>query len=147
MRLQHHATISAVVSGGLYAAFKSPELAAASFVSGVFMDLDHLCDYVREYGWRIDVKEFFRVCHGHQFQQAVLVLHGWEWLAVWAWLAWACAWSPWLLGILIGFCHHLVCDQLANGVSRWGYFLLWRMKKRFSFAATFPKDKHPHARD
>jgi len=145
MRLQHHAAVSVVVSGGLYAVFKSPGLALASFASGVFIDLDHFHDYLREYGWPIDLKEFFHVCHNRHFEQGVLVLHGWEWLALWAWLAWAMAWNPWLVGLLIGFGHHLVLDQFTNGVSQWGYFLLWRMKNGFAFDATFPADKRPKA--
>lgn len=138
MTLKHHTAASVAISGALYAVSKSWELALTSLLSGIFIDLDHLYDYLREYGWPIDVPELFRVCHAKQFQYAVLLLHGWEWVALWSVLAAVCNWHPLQLGLLIGWGHHLLFDQFANGVSPWGYFFLWRLKNRFVFELTFP---------
>ncbi len=138
MRLPQHALASAVVSGGLYAATRSPALAASSFLAGIFIDLDHVFDYVREYGIRPNVKEFFEVCHTGRFRRVVLPLHAWEWIPLLAALAWANQWNPWLLGLCIGFAQHLACDQIANPVSRWGYFFAWRLKSGFRLRSTFP---------
>lgn len=141
MKLPHHVAASAVVSGALYAAFRSPGLTIASFLSGVFIDLDHLLDYAREHGITLDPAHFFDACHERQFERAVLVLHGWEWLAVLGVAAWLTAWNPWVLGALVGVAQHLALDQLHNRASRWGYSLVWRWKNGFLFERTFP-DKH-----
>jgi len=141
MKLPQHAAASLAVSAALYAAVRSPALAVSSFAAGVLVDLDHIHDYLREYGPSIDLAEFFRVCHGRQFEKGVLVLHGWEWLVVLAAGAWLMQWNPWLLGALVGLGHHLVLDQMTNGVSRWGYSLLWRWRHQFAFDRTFPRHK------
>ena len=141
MKLHQHAAASAAISAVLYGVFRSWGMAAACLLSGVFIDLDHILDYLREHGRPFDVKEFFHVCHERKFSQGVLVLHGWEWAAAGAALAWAYHWEPWLAGLAIGLGQHLVLDQLANGVSPWGYFFLWRFKNGFAFEPTFPAAK------
>ena len=144
MTLKHHTTASVVISGTLYAVSKSWELALTSLLSGIFIDLDHLYDYLREYGWPIDVPELFRVCRDKHFHYAVVFLHGWEYVAVWGVLAAAHNWHPLLLGLAIGWGHHLSFDQCTNGVCRWGYFFWWRLRNRFVFDVTFPTRDDDH---
>jgi len=139
MTLKQHTAASVAVSGALYAASNSWELALACLLSGIFIDLDHLYDYLREYGWPIDVPELFHVCHTQQFNHAVLFFHGWEWLPFWGTVAAIVNWHPLPLGLLAGWGLHLLLDQSSNGPSSWGYFFLWRLRNGFVFSLTFPR--------
>lgn len=139
MKLKYHTAISIILSGILYAIFKSWGLAIASFISGIFIDLDHIIDYLHEYGLPLNVREFSRVCYEKQFRQVFLILHGWEWLVLWGVAAGMTDWNPWVTGILIGYWQHLVFDQLGNKSSMWGYSLLLRWKNGFDLEAAFPK--------
>lgn len=119
--------------------FKSWGLAAASFITGIFIDLDHIADVVREHGWSTKIKEFFHICHNAQFDRIVLFFHGWEWLLLWSIAAWLTDWNPWVTGAVIGIAHHLVLDTFHNTYSLHSYSLIWRWKKDFDFDTVFPK--------
>lgn len=142
MKPAYHATVSAILSGILYSVFRSWGLAIASFVSGILIDLDHIIDYVIEYGLSFDIKKFFRVCYKIQFRRLHLILHGWEWLIFWAVIAKLTDWNPWITGLLVGHSQHIVFDQIANKSSFGGYSLLWRWINRFDLKAVFPWKNH-----
>ena len=139
MKLPQHAAASAVISGALHLAFRSGELTLSSFAAGVFIDLDHVLDFFREHGVSADVPKFFHACHGRHFERAVLFLHAWELLPVLGVVAWQMGWNAWALGALIGMGHHLMLDQFSNGVSPFGYSLIWRIRQGFLFEAIFPE--------
>ena len=132
MKPAAHLAISAVVSASIYLSIKSVSVAGASFIGGFLLDVDHFLDYIREYGFRADSKEFFRVFYETRFNKLVLFLHAWEWAIGLFFLAWFFSWNELILGSFIGVFHHLVVDQLANGATVWGYFFIYRAAKRFS---------------
>jgi hypothetical protein len=132
MTLIHHTALSVIISGILYAIFKSWSLAVSCLISGIFIDIDHFIDYIREYGWQIKIKKFFYVFENKQFNQLLLILHGWEWLLLGIVVAWVSDWNPWITGALIGFTQHILFDQLSNSCSFKDYFLLWRWKNKFN---------------
>jgi hypothetical protein len=140
MKLHHHTAFSAVISGILYIIFKSWGLATACFISGIFIDLDHIVDYTREHGRPFNIKNFFRVNNNAQYNKILLLWHGWEWLILWGMAAWLTDWNPWIIGILIGFSQHLVLDNINSG-SRWSYSLFWRWRQGFDFDRIFPRMK------
>ena len=45
MKTLVHVSTSAMLSGTVYAATYSPDIAIACFLSGILLDLDHLLDY------------------------------------------------------------------------------------------------------
>ena len=130
-----HVTASAVVSATLYGATKSVPLAVVSFLTGFLMDIDHVFDYLREYGMQPDPKKFFRVFYENRFEKVVLAFHGWEWIAVLVVCSWAAGWNELLLGIATGALHHLILDQLGNNATGPGYFFVYRAAKRFALRA------------
>jgi hypothetical protein len=138
MSLQHHAAISIILSGVLYALFKSWGIAIASLLGGILIDLDHIIDYVREYGIPIDLKKFFHTFYETKYRTLLLILHGWEWLIFLAVAAYLTDWNHWILGFLIGYGHHLVLDQLNNDVHVWTYSVVWRWKNGFNAKTAFP---------
>lgn len=147
MKLHHHTAFSVVISAILYLIFKSWGLAAASLISGIFIDLDHLIDYVRETGWSFKIKSFFQCCHKCQFKQILLIWHGWEWVVLLGISAWLTDWNPWITGTFIGFGQHIVLDTFYNAPNALSYSLIWRWKKDFEFDVIFPnlkKHKYKH---
>lgn len=145
MTTNQHILLSGIVSGALYAVFRSLELAVVSFVWGVALDIDHVLDYLREYGARLDTTLFFDSFAQTRYNRTVLFFHGWEWLAVWGALALISNWSGWAVGLTVATAHHLVADQAANSPSRWGYSLLWRARHGFLAIKSFPHTAQPPA--
>lgn len=132
MKFSHHIAVSTAVSGILYLLFKSWGLAVASFVSGVFIDLDHLIDYFIEYGFSLNVKNFFHCVYEEKIQRLFQIFHGWEWIVILLSIAWITDWNQWITGFLIGYVLHMVLDACCN--TNWplsAYSLLWRWERRF----------------
>jgi hypothetical protein len=141
MRMEQHAAVSAACAAGLYAIFRSWQMALSAFGAGVLIDLDHLLDVAREYGIHVPLRRFFEICHERQLKSVVLILHGWEWVALCAVGAWASGWNHWATGVFAGFALHMLLDQISNGPERWGYLFLWRWRIGFDHRRAFPLHK------
>ena len=132
MKFSHHIAVSSFVSGILYVFFKSWSLTIASFLSGILLDLDHYIDYVFECGSPFQVKRFFHYIYEEKLEKIYLILHGWEWSVILLLTGWMMDWNHWIVGITIGYGHHMVFDAIFN--RHWpvlGYSLLWRWKRDF----------------
>jgi len=138
MKVQHHIGLSLSVAVGVYALYRSAAMAIASFLSGVLVDFDHVFDYVREYGFRTDVRFFFHAFHETLFRRIVIFLHAWEWLILLAVLPALSLGSDITTGIFIGMGQHLIADQCTNPVCKWGQFILYRAWHRFHTPKIFP---------
>ena len=140
MRLHHHTVFSVAIAGVLYTIFKSSGLAIACLISGIFIDLDHIPDYIREHGSPFKIRNFFQVCYKCRFNRIILFLHGWEWLLLSCIVAWLTNWNPWTTGLFIGLSQHMILDAIYNSPGVWTYSLLWRWKNSFDFETTFGKN-------
>ncbi len=132
MKFSHHIAVSTIISSILYVLFKSWSLTIASFLSGVFLDLDHYIDYVFECGSPFNMRKFFHCIYEEKLKKIYLILHSWEWSIVLIIMGWMLDWNHWVVGVMIGYGHHMVLDALFN--THWpilGYSLLWRGKKNF----------------
>jgi len=138
MKVQHHTGISLVIAAGLFAAFRSLSLSLAALLTGIFIDIDHTFDYLREYGFRPNIKFFFHVFDDTLFKRVVLIFHGWEWAILLAVLSMTSKHDPIISGIAIGLWSHLLCDQFTNGASIWGYSLIFRLSRKFEALKIFP---------
>ena len=134
-----HLAASAVVSTSVYLFTKSIVVTGVSFFCGFLLDIDHFLDYVREYGFRVNVKEFSCVFYETRFKKLFLIFHAWEWMAGLLIFAWFSGWNGIFLGLFIGTFHHLVLDQFGNGVTPQGYFFVYRVAKRFSMEDVVPE--------
>lgn len=141
MKLQHHIAVSTIISGILYAIFKSWGLTIASFISGIFIDLDHIIDYLIERGLCFNAKEFIDFFYEEKHQKITLIFHGWELLILWAVAAKLTDFNPWVTGALIGYGQHIVSDYFFSKASLWSYFLIWRWKNRFNSEVIFPRNR------
>lgn len=144
MRVQYHTALSTIVSAGLFAFFRSWPLTVASFLTGVLVDIDHVIDYVFRHGVQFNVKRFFRTSYERQYVHAVLIFHGWEWLGVLGFLAILSNADLWVIGLLVGYSHHLVLDQIGNRPHALGYSVMWRIRHGFLFDAVFPLRNWPY---
>jgi hypothetical protein len=141
MRLEHHIAFSAAFSGILYAVFRSWEMSLSSLLAGVLMDVDHLLDYLLEYGKPFNVRKFFRASYEGEYLRYFLLLHVWEWLPLFAVCAWWSGWNSWITGFCLGWVQHMVLDQTFNRGKLWAYFLIGRWKHKSDYRLAFPKDK------
>ncbi len=139
MKLPYHIAASTAISGIIYLMSNSLALSASSFITGIFIDLDHIFDVMREHGNTVTIKGFFRICHTAQFERIFLLCHGWEWLFLGTAITWYFNWNHWLVGALIGFTHHMVLDTIHNSSNLRTYSLLYRWKHGFHFDTVFTK--------
>jgi len=141
MKLEHHIAVSTVISGILFAIFKSFGLSAASFFVGIFIDLDHIVDYFFETGLGFNKKEFFSFFYEEKHKKIVLIFHGWEFLIILGAAAKLTDLNHWITGMLIGYGQHMLFDFYYNKTPFRSYSLIWRCKNRFNSEVIFPRDR------
>lgn len=140
MKPGYHAASSALVAGILYLLFKSWSMALACFLSGIFIDIDHIYDYIKQFGFPFKVKDFVNTVYNNGISRLTFVFHSWEILLLLGIIAWFTNWNTWLAGTFIGFSLHIVLDKLNNGERLRTYSFIWRWGKQFKFEDTFPND-------
>ena len=138
MRLEHHVILSVTFAGILLAIFRSWEMAVASLLPGIFLDVDHVPDFLAQSREGFTPRRLFKAAYERTFPKAYVVLHGWEWVFLCGLLAWWTGANPWLFGFYLGWAQHMIADQLMNDAHWWSYFLLGRLLHRFDHMATFP---------
>jgi hypothetical protein len=112
--------------------FRSLTATAACFLTGVFLDLDHLIDYAINYGRRIRIKHLFQAFEYEAFENIFIFLHSWEFVAIYLVLLWLIDWKPVMLGAVIGIFVHLLLDHFFNHHSPLAYFISYRLFHGFS---------------
>ncbi len=132
MKLEQHIAISTAVSAVFLMITKSLEGTIACFLVGIFIDLDHIFDYLFNHGVKIDLKHFFHTFKLEVLDNIFVFLHSWEIMIVCLVVAWLTDWKPVIVGIFVGGCIHLFLDHLWNGHSPLAYWLSYRIKNRFA---------------
>lgn len=127
-----HLLASAAVSASIYYTTRSLVFAGVAFFAGFLIDVDHLIDFIREYGVKSDLRKFFNVFNETRFNKLFLWFHAWEWLIVLFALSFVFEGNMILLGLFTGILHHLILDQCCNGVTPLGYSILYRALHQFS---------------
>lgn len=124
---------SFIISAAVYAYFRSFTCWAVSFLSGIFIDVDHILDYYLNYGWPFNVKNFRRFCNEVKFNRLTLFFHSYEVIAL-LWISiFAFSLGNVWIALAIGLTQHLVFDVLTNRdkLKKRSYFLVFRMLNRF----------------
>jgi hypothetical protein len=116
-------------------------LSIAAFISGIFIDLDHLIDYVIEHGLHFNIKEFFPFFYEEKHSKITLLFHGWEFLIIFATVAWFTDFNPVVTGVLIGYGHHIILDYVYSRTAFLSYSLIWRWKIKFDSKRVFPRNR------
>ena len=138
MKPPYHVASSALVAGILYFLFKSWSMSLSCFLSGIFIDIDHIYDYLREYGFPFRVKDFIHAIYNAKLTRMTLFLHSWEVMLLLSIITWFTNWNPLMAGILIGFGHHMILDKLYTGVPLRRYSFIYRWKRDFHLESLFP---------
>jgi len=137
MRPSAHVAASAVISGVAYAATRSPVLSASALLSGIFLDVDHLVDFLLLSGEKLTITNAYSWHEEMRWNKIYLVLHSVEIVALVCLLA---AWrrDALLAGLALGAGTHLALDQIFNPrlrpdcrMSAWFYFLAYRCRVGF----------------
>jgi hypothetical protein len=136
MQLKQHIIASAAISAGIYAATKSADMAISSYITGVFIDIDHLIDYWRDRPFNFNLPKFFSTCKDCDLTKTSLALHSFELLMLTVAAAFLTR-SVLLAGIAFGLCQHLALDQLTNKVYPKSYFFIYRWRHGFKSGSVF----------
>lgn len=132
MRTMGHIITSAGVGLATYHRYKSPGAAIASFMAGWLIDLDHVIDYVKAHGWKLNWSHVNEAKHEHYSGKLYLLLHSYELVALFFLLFRNPAKHPYRVGITLSLLTHLLLDQKCNPSRKAGtYFLAHRIRKRF----------------
>jgi len=132
MKPIYHIAISSCVSVLVWLIFRSFSATAACFVTGIFLDIDHLIDYAVNYGLRFRGRHFFKAFEYEAFENIFLFLHSWEFVAIYLALLWIINWKPVAIGAGIGIIVHLLVDHFFNDHSKLAYFFSYRLLHGFS---------------
>jgi hypothetical protein len=127
-----HVIISAVLGFGVYKYTGSTPAGLSTFLSGVFIDLDHHIDYWIANGKiPLSYKKLFNFFEHGTYTKVFIIFHSWELLAIlWGAIMLFHLGSLWL-GVAIGISVHMLCDQIANPLKPLGYFMVYRIKHKF----------------
>ncbi len=140
LKIQHHTVISVGIAALFYGLLHSWSAVAGVLVGGILVDLDHLLDYVLEFGFRLDADLFFRSFAEDKYKKIFILLHAWELTLALIVVARLCDWNGLLVGAAVGHGCHMALDQMYNKPVALGYSLVYRMAKRFETRVIFPPD-------
>ena len=137
MKLHNHILASTTVGGISYYIFGSWQISVTVFLSGIFIDLDHILDYfLYEKKIKLDIKDFFYKCEALILNKVYLLLHSYELIIILAILAYFTN-DYIVLGLLIGFGTHIMLDLAANKVHFLGYSFIFRLINKFNSKKIF----------
>ncbi|MFP4466499.1 MAG: hypothetical protein ACLFP1_05560 [Candidatus Goldiibacteriota bacterium] len=136
MKASQHAAAAVPVSLGIWALTGNVWYFFMSFFLGFLVDVDHVVDYIREER-RFDFKHMFKKSYEGDFKKLWLIFHAYEYVII-----------AWIAGFLTGnlefaavftaaYLVHMVPDQTANNVHPLGYFITYRMIKKFDMWEIF----------
>lgn len=107
----------------------------ASFLAGVFLDVDHILDCYLNYGLGFKLKDIYHTCIEIRLKRIFLFFHSFELIILfWIFVAVFSPGNIWK-GVAIGITQHLIFDQLTNiplhNVDGRAYFFLFRLFNGF----------------
>jgi hypothetical protein len=137
MQTRYHIGASIIASTATYVLSDSATMAAVALVSGIFIDSDHFLDYVVMQRPPYSIKRCFDIYYNSKLTHVFLLLHSWELIAILALVAMASNGETVITGLLIGFGHHLLLDQIFNHPHPLGYFFIFRAFSGFSYTRCF----------
>jgi hypothetical protein len=127
--IRTHLYTSTLLGGTLYSFTQSNQAAIFSFLSGVFIDLDHVLDFLIFSKEKLYIRNIFSWCEDGRWKKITLIFHSYE---IYLILCIITYYFPGdiLIGILSGMGLHLILDQIGNrrrfGLSLWFYFFIYR---------------------
>ena len=137
-----HFLFSLLVGIFLYKKFEHRNTAIlGAFIGGVFVDLDHLIDYILAFGWHFNLVYFLK---GYEFLQSdkiYIFLHAWEWVLL-LFIAYYLLRIKkiikprkklmiFILAVACSLTFHLLIDTYLDATTTRAYFISYRIKNHF----------------
>ena len=138
-----HIVASGISSIAFAACIHSWGGTAACFLSGIFIDLDHIIDFwIAKKRFPRQYRDLYSFCTNEKAGKLHLIFHSYELLAVLWFLCVFYKWNPVWLGLTIGMTLHIILDAMTNSLRPLVYFLTYRIRHDFSKASTFPAEDY-----
>ena len=134
MRVQAHTATGIVFSAALYLVFRSISLSIAAFLSGIFIDLDHVIECYINYGGKFNIWKTIETCETFQLKKAHLFFHSYELILIYSALICWLGLGPVWYGIALGLAFHIVLDAIFNDYHPNGLFFITRHRKKFEYS-------------
>ncbi len=134
MKPRTHILSSVVLALVIYYFLKSTAASLAVILSGIFIDLDHILDFLISRPDRyFNLKDFFLTENymRRKNHKAYVPLHSYELLLLLWLLTYYKEWNPILIGLSSGLTLHLILDDIGNHLKTLSYFLIFRAYKKF----------------
>ena len=141
MTLKQHVTITTVLALILGIFWKNYLGVLLFWVGGIFIDVDHCLDYIRETGdlrisfrkmeemfLNLKEKKFYGLFHSYELILTVLLVNFFY------------VKSEHLYGLIAGLATHLTLDALFNPVKARFYFFLYRLSHSFEIEKAVKKN-------
>ncbi len=126
-----HAVTSGIISIFVWSYFQSVWYAAVSFAAGVLIDLDHLIDYYASHPFTANARTIYFACLKMNLKKLYIVLHSYEIIAC-LWIAiYVFSLENFWKAVAIGLTQHIIFDQIVNPMSKYSYFIVYRIAKGF----------------
>ena len=145
MLLKGHIITSIPATVLTFTLTNSISLSLITFLVAIFIDIDHIPDYMLSNRGKFNYKDFVQACIQGRYKKLYLIFHSYELLLGLLVLYWIYNFNHLILSIIIGLAVHLISDQLANPVHPLSYFFFYRLYYRFSVKAFYyekKKSKH-----
>ena len=135
MKPDQHVTISVGSGVILGILLKSWIAGIACCLMGILVDVDHFLDYWVNHGFNLSLSGFFDFCYNGTSKRFFDLLHGYEYVPFLIWISFLPGCGKLGVGLTAGYLIHLLGDQFYNThLSRWTYFLSFRIYQRFEFS-------------
>jgi hypothetical protein len=132
-----HVFLTLIVAGFIYYRYRNWRLVPVVILFGIFIDIDHLYDYFRYFGFQFNTRNFFNVNTYFKPGKTIFVLlHGWEYLLIlpfFAKLLEKPLKMPGLaLSVFLSYGAHLIFDHFSFPHNLLAYSLIYRYLHQFS---------------
>ena len=142
MTLKQHVTITTALSLLLGLFWKNYMGVMLFWLGGIFIDVDHYFDYVRETGdMRISLRRMEEMFLNLKEKKFYGLFHSYELIIIGVCLNFFYLKNEWFYGLLAGLASHLILDALCNPVKARFYFFLYRLNHSFEIATCVKQKK------
>ncbi len=137
-----HVLASAATSVIFYGLTKSVSGTLTCFLSGIFIDIDHVFDFwIAKRKFLFTYRELYQFFDREKAGKVHLIFHSYELLLTFWAVLFFCHLGMFWLGIAVGCTVHMLFDQWLNPLRPRVYFLLYRIKHGFTKESTFTDEE------
>lgn len=143
-----HIAVSLSMGIAVWLVAKSLSAGVVGFIAGIFLDSDHIIEYIIHRGLRgITIKKIYLACEQttrqegeYRFSKLYLIFHSGE-VAILLWIASLYIEYIYLIAIAFAYSVHMVMDCIANPMYIYSYFIIWRIITSFDPTRLFRKNR------